>query len=137
MPLYERTREWSDRKKRVEFPLFPGYVFSRFELTELVEVLTTPGLVDVVRVAGRPAPVKEEELDSVRALLRGAREAGVEPHPAQFLKPGQQVRVTSGPFCGVCGTLTQERGTSRVVVRLGTLRQAVAIEMDRRHLTPA
>lgn len=59
---------------------------------------------------------------------------GVEPHPAQFLRQGQAVRVVSGPFAGVRGTLTEERGRSRVVVRLGTLQQAVAVEMDRRHL---
>lgn len=134
VPRYARVRQWSDRKKSVEFALFPGYMFSRFEPTRLADVLRTPGLVDVVRVAGRPAPVSEEELNSVRALLRGARRAGIKPHPAHFLEPGQSVRVVSGPFSGMRGTLTEKRGRSHVVVRLRTLRQAVAVEMDRRHL---
>ena len=134
LPLVERMSQWSDRKKRVEYPVFPGYVFCQIERERLSDIVRTSGLVDVVRVGGRPALVREEELDSVRALLEGAQRAGTEVHAAHFLKPGEAVRVVSGPFEGLRGTLMEERGSLLVVVKIYTLRQAVGVQMDRRHL---
>jgi transcription antitermination factor NusG len=134
LPLVERERQWADRKKRVEFPLFPGYVFSRFTLAQLHEVLATPGLVTVVRLNGYPTPIREEELESVRILVEGARRAGLEPAPAERFEPGQAVLVTRGPFQGMRGVLLQVRGRTRVAVRLSAIRQAVTVEIDPRML---
>lgn len=136
LPLLERRRQWADRMKRVEFPLFPGYVFARFDLTRLHDILVTPGLVTVVRVSGYPTPVREEELDSVRILVEGANQIGVLPTPSEFLEPGQEVVVTQGPFEGMRGTLLELRGATRVAVRLSAIRQAVGVEMDRALLRP-
>lgn len=137
LPLIERERRWADRRKRVALPLFPGYIFARFRMTEMGDVFRAPGLVSVVRVAGYPTPVREEELESVRALVEGANRTGVEPQPSEWLVVGQRVRVVEGPFRGMRGTLVQGRGRGRVVVRLGAIRQAVGVEMDRRVLRPA
>src|SRR5207247_9430806 len=56
VPLLEQVRQWTDRKKRVGFPLFPGYVFARFSLAMVHEVLRTPGIVTIVRNHAGPAP---------------------------------------------------------------------------------
>ena len=137
LPIVERISQWSDRKKRVELPLFPGYVFCQVEREQIGDVVRTTGIVDVVRIGGQATPVRDEELDSVRALMEGANRTGTEVHPAHFLKPGEAVRVVSGPFEGLEGTLTEERGSLRVVVNIRTLRQAVGVQMDRRHLVSA
>ena len=134
LPLLRQKRQWADRVKRVELPLFPGYVFARFDLTRLHEVIVTPGVATVVRANGHPTPVREAELESVRALVAGANETGVQPAAAPDLEPGREVVVADGPFQGVRGTLVEERGAHRVVVRLAAVRQAVAIEIDRRLL---
>ena len=136
LPLVERERQWADRKKRVAFPLFPGYVFARFNLTRLHDVLVTPGVVTVIRVNGYPTPVRDEELESVRILVEGANPMGVQPSPWDYLEPGQEVVVTGGPFKGMRGTLLQVRGKARVAVRLSAIRQAVAVEVDRRLVRP-
>ncbi|MGH7559302.1 MAG: UpxY family transcription antiterminator [Gemmatimonadota bacterium] len=136
LPLVERTREWSDRSKQVEFPLFPGYVFARFELTRLQDILHTPGLVEVVRVNGYPTPVREEELESVRSLLQGTRDAGVEPVSHEYLARGQEVEVVVGPFQGLSGLLVEMRGTTRVVVRLSAIQLAVSVELNPRSIRP-
>ena len=136
LPLLERRRQWADRMKRVPFPLFPGYVFARFDLTRLHDILVTPGLVTVVRVSGYPTPVREGELDSVRILVEGANQTGVLPTPSDYLEPGQEVVVTDGPFQGMRCTLLELRGATRVAVRLTAIRQAVGVEMDRRLLRP-
>ena len=73
LPIVERISQWSDRKKRVEFPLFPGYVFCQVEWEQIGDVVRTTGIVDVVRIGGQATPVSDEELDSVRALMEGAK----------------------------------------------------------------
>ncbi len=136
LPLIERERQWADRKKRVMFPLFPGYVFARFKLAELYQVLRTPGLVTVVQMNGHPTPLRDEEVESVRALVDGVNRTGIPPAPSDYLAPGQAVVVIDGPFKGMRGTLLEIRGEARVVVRLSAIRLAVGVEMDRRFLRP-
>jgi len=131
LPLLAQERQWADRVKTVEVPLFPGYVFARFDLTRLHDVLVTPGLATVVRLDGHPTPVRQEELDAIRRLVAGANESGVYPTAADYLEPGQAVVVESGPFEGMRGVLAEERGAARVIVRLSAIRQAVSVEMDR------
>ena len=137
LPLIVREREWADRRKRVAFPLFPGYIFARFKLTELYDVLRTPGLVTVVQLDGHPTPVRDEEIDSVRALVEGVNATGHLPTPGDYLLPGDEVEVVEGPFRGMRGVLLQERGDVRVVVRLASIRLAVGVEMNRQFLQPA
>lgn len=136
LPLVVQDRRWADRTKRVEFPLFPGYVFARFALTELHPVLGTRGVVTVVRVNGYPTPIREEELESVRILVDAANRTGRLPSPADLLELGQEVVVVSGPFGGMRGLLVEFQGRSRVVVRLSAIGQAVSVEMPRDWLRP-
>ena len=137
LPLHEQTRQWADRKKQVEFPLFPGYIFARFHLGGIHHVLEVPGIVTVVRIGTHPTPVCEAELDAVRILADGIRETGVLPSPADCLSEGDDVVVIDGAFKGMKGVLHEERGKSRVVVRLSVLRQAVSVALDRQLLRPA
>ncbi|MFQ5889664.1 MAG: UpxY family transcription antiterminator [Gemmatimonadota bacterium] len=136
LPLIERERQWTDRRMRIAYPLFPGYVFARFKLTELYEVLRTPGLVTVVRLNGDPTPVRDEELESIRALVKGANHTGAMPSFSDRVAPGQEVVVIGGPFQGMRGTLLRTRGNAQVVVRLSAIRFVVGVEMDRRFLRP-
>lgn len=136
LPLVEQQRRWADRKKWVEFPLFPGYLFVRSHRDDLGSVLATPGVVDVVRVEGRPAVVREDEIASVRALIEGVRRTGELPRASDYVVVGERVRVTEGPFAGLVGTLVEERGRTRVAVRLRVLRQAVSVDLDRCWLRP-
>ncbi|MBI4539304.1 MAG: UpxY family transcription antiterminator [Gemmatimonadetes bacterium] len=136
LPLVEQLRQWADRRKRVSLPLFPGYVFVRFKLTEVSAVLRAPGMVAVVRNGGHPAPVRDEELESVRILAEGASRAGVLPSLTDFLDIGQEVAVVDGPFQGMRGVLVEVRGRSRVVVQLSAIRQAASVALPRKVLRP-
>ena len=136
LPLVEKVRSWSDRTARVEFPLFPGYVFARFDLSRLADVQRVPGLIEVVRVNGYPTPIREEEIRSVRSLVEGTTETGIEPTSEQYLVQGQKVEVVRGPFRGMAGVLTEVRGVSRVVVRLAAIRMAVSVEMKPEFVQP-
>lgn len=137
LPVVERVRQWADRKKRVAFPLFPGYVFAQFALGAMHRVLSTPGVASIVRVSGYPTPLREEELESVRILVAGVNAGEAFPEPAEYLEVGQQVIVREGAFAGMRGLLLDVRGHSCVLVRLSVLRQAVSVELPREILRRA
>lgn len=137
LPLVLLERQWADRKKRVAFPLFPGYVFARFALTRMHEILRTPGVVTVVRVNGYPTAIREEEIESVRRLVEGVNQTGIMPSPSDYLEEGEEVVVTDGPFKGMYGVLLEIKGRTSVVVRLSAIRQAVRVTIDRRLVRPA
>jgi transcription antitermination factor NusG len=136
VPLIERVRTWSDRSKRVAFPLFPGYVFARSALASLPEIVRTPNLIEIVRVNGAPTPIRETEIESIRSLVHGSKTIGEEPSSHEYLVRGQEVRVVDGPFKGMLGILTEVRGKTRIVVRLPAIRQAVSVEMASGFVSP-
>ena len=134
LPVVERERQWADRKKRVEFPLFPGYTFARFRLQEQLEVVRTPGLGMVGSENGYPTPVREEEMESVRLFVRGIDATDKTPEPVDWWEPGTPIRVTAGPFRGMQGFLMENRGRTRVSVRLSALKMAFSVDLDSRDL---
>jgi len=75
LPSYRSRRAWSDRMKEVEIPLFPGYLFCRFDAADPYRVLNSPGVVNVVSVGPRPLPVDEQEVSSIQKVCRSGRDA--------------------------------------------------------------
>ena len=139
LPTVPLTRTWADRRKVVEFPLFPGYVFARFGLLELHRVLTVPGVATVVRMGGRPAAIPAAEIDNVRRVAAGLALTRTVPEP-QPLRDGEAVCVIDGPFRGVSGVVSEMRGRRRVLVGLHAIGLGISIDVDMRLLqaqTPA
>lgn len=125
--------KWSkrrDRRKRIEKPLFPGYLFVRTLLhpqTQL-DIVNCHGVVDVLGYSeGVATPVPDEEIDSIRILI--SSEAKVELHP--HLQVGEMVRVMSGPFDGVVGRIVEFRGRRRLVVSVDILQKSVSVVLER------
>jgi transcription antitermination factor NusG len=135
LPLLTHERQWSDRRKLVELPLFPGYVFGRFALSDLHRVLTVPGVATVIRHNGLPSPISERELANVRRFVAALAETGQLPLPRAFER-GQAVRVMRGPFKDVEGVVVERRGRRRVLVGLKTIGQGMEIDIDGRNLQP-
>jgi transcriptional antiterminator RfaH len=121
LPTMTRERVWADRRKAVVFPLFPSYVFGRFELHELHHVLSVPGVATVVRVAGRLAPIRDDEIENIRRLAAGLAHTHQPPEHQPF-QEGQWVRVTGGPFLGLEGAVIETRSRHRVLAGLRTHR---------------
>jgi transcription antitermination factor NusG len=132
LPLYWATRRWSDRVKRLQLPLFSGYVFCRFDAGIRTPVLRTPGVRSIVSFGSDPLPVADFEIERIQRIL--ASGAGVEPWP--FLKVGQRVRVGAGALAGLEGILAEVRNTWRVVVNLELLQRSVAVQLDRDSIVP-
>jgi transcription antitermination factor NusG len=132
LPSYREKRKWSDRTKVLELPLFPGYVFSRFDVEVRLPILTTPGVVAVAGLGRIPQPLDPHEVEQIRKVTAVG-------HPAQpwpFLKIGQRVRITAGPLTGVEGLLMQRRGETRVVLSVSLLQKAIAVQVESDAIRP-
>src|SRR5579875_450929 len=126
LPLYTEVRQWRDRQKRLELPLFSCYVFLRGNVDRRLAILTTPGVHGLVTSAGKLAAIPEEEIEAVRSVINNRIK--VEPHP--FLKCGDLVRVKSGALRGLEGFLVRKKGETRLVISVNLLERSVAAEVD-------
>jgi transcription antitermination factor NusG len=126
LPLYKSRRSWSDRIKEIQLPLFPGYIFCRFDLQHRLPILTTPGVVTVVGIGKRPIPIDDAEIAAIQAAVR----SGIPSRPWPFLRIGQRVRVEYGPLCGLEGILLDFKGQRRLVLSVTLLQRSVAVEVD-------
>ena len=127
VPLYRSRRLWTDRLKPVDLPLFPGYVFCRFDYASRLPVLNTPGITSVVSFSNVPAPVPDEEILRIQAI----QASGLPAEPWPYLRVGQKARIERGSLAGLEGILIREKDSLRVVVSVELLRRAVAVEIDR------
>jgi transcription antitermination factor NusG len=132
LPMYWTTRRWSDRVKRLQLPLFPGYVFCRFDFARRLPVLQTPGVRSVVSFGSEVVPIPDTDLERIQQMI----DTGFPVEPLPYLQAGQRVRVNQGPLAGLEGTLSEVRNRWRVVVGLDLLQRSVAVQLDRSHITP-
>jgi transcription antitermination factor NusG len=128
LPLYRSSRRWSDRVKQFDLPLFPGYLFCRFDPSDRrVPVMTTPGVIGIVGAGKTPIPVADEEVEAVRTVLR----SGLATQPWPFLTAGSRIYIEQGPLTGLQGIVTNADKIDRLVVSVTLLQRSVAVEIDR------
>jgi transcription termination/antitermination protein NusG len=132
LPTIPRWSRWKDRKKKVDFPLFPGYVFARFETADRLAVLKCTGVVSIVSFNGEPAPVPDQEIDNIRTLV----ESMLSYDPCPMIKTGAMVEVTHGPLKGVIGRLTRKGAQDRLVLSVDLIGQAVSVQVDAADVKP-
>lgn len=132
LPVYDSTRRWKDRTKKLSVPLFPCYVFVRGGLHRRLQVVTTPGVHMILSRGEQVALIPEVEIQAIRKTLEGRYL--VEPHP--FLKCGERVRVRRGCLEGVEGLLVRKKNLYRLVLSVDTLAQSVAVEIDAADVEP-
>ena len=132
LPTYTAKRKWSDRFKVVELPLFPGYVFCRFDVHDRLPVLITPGVISVVGRGKTPIAVDDAEILSVQAAIG----SGIRMEPWPYVEIGERVRIKDDVLNGMEGILTSFKGSHRVVISVTLLRRSVALDIDRSRITP-
>ncbi|HET6144323.1 MAG TPA: UpxY family transcription antiterminator [Candidatus Acidoferrales bacterium] len=126
LPLCNSTRQWQDRAKQLWLPLFPSYVFVRENAHHQLQIISTPGVIHIVRFGGRPAIVSQSQISAVRKLLDG--HYVVEPHP--YLTAGDRVRIKTGPLAGVAGILTRKKNRAQLVISMEMLGRSAAVEIE-------
>jgi transcription antitermination factor NusG len=132
LPMSKSIRRWSDRMKEVEQPLFPGYLFCRFDLHNRGPLLMTPGVRQIVGIGRTPMPVEESEVEAIRQALA----SGLPSQSWPYLQIGQRVRVSHGSLNDMEGILINFKGSNRVVLSVTLLQRSVAMEIDLSWVTP-
>jgi transcription antitermination factor NusG len=134
LPLIPRVSQWKDRKKLVQWPLFPSYVFVRAAHCDAYGMLGVPGVAAVVKANGRPAVIDDRELDNVRLFAEALQNGPAVAESRPFHARGSWVEVTDGPFRGVRGVVEERRGRTRVLIGLKALGQGLEVDIDARQL---
>ena len=126
LPLAMCSRRWSDRIKRVELPLFPGYIFCRFAAGQRARILKTPSVIRIVGVGDTPMPIEDQEIEAIQKVMKSG--FTVLPHP--FLRIGERIRILSGPLSGLEGLIGDIRQRKRLILSVTLLRRSIAVEID-------
>jgi len=134
LPQMERWSKRRDRRKKIQVPIFPGYLFVRASLDnyEQLKILQTPGVVRIVRNEDG-LPVPDSQMSSLITLLSNATVLTVHP----YLKEGMLVRIVNGPLYGCEGILVHKKHEkSRLVVAIDIIQQAVSVELNEDDVEP-
>ncbi len=102
-PLIIQVRQWSDRKKKVEVPLLPSYVFVKLNSNERDKVFQVSGVVRYLYWLGQPAIIRETEIEVMRNWLQDT----VTSFEVVGIQPGSLYEIPSGPFMGQHGVVTE------------------------------
>jgi transcription antitermination factor NusG len=126
LPLKKVRRRWSDRLKEFEVPMFPGYVFCRFNPSLHSPLITTSNIIRVVGFGNKPAAVCDEEIQSLQAVVN----SGCRAEPCNYVREGEMVSVEEGPLRGTKGVVLKVEENYRIVVSVSLLQRSVAVKVD-------
>ncbi len=139
LPTYRSWRRWSDRRKLLELPLFPSYIFIRVDEMQRHRAVQAPGFLWFVQQQGRPVEVNEAELSAVRQLLV----SGLEYDPLPEVQLGDEIEIVRGPLQGQIGRLVrkQQNAIALVVTAINggvrvTLPDTTWVRVRRRQIRP-
>jgi transcription antitermination factor NusG len=133
LPTYRSSHRWSDRRKEFDLPLFPGYVFARFDVRERLPILKSPGVITIVGLGKTPVPISDEEFEAIRAIVRH----GLPVEPWKNVSVGSRVVIEAGPLVGLEGIALSLDKKLRLVVSVPLLQRSVAVEIERSWVRPA
>jgi transcription antitermination factor NusG len=132
LPMYRSRRQWSDRVKEIDLPLFPGYIFCKFDATDRLPILVIPGVKSVVSFGGAPVTVEEHEISAIQTVINSGLTCG----PWPYLSSGMRVRVRYGPLRGLEGFVVEVKNTYQLIISVTLLSRAVSVTIERDSIVP-
>jgi transcription termination/antitermination protein NusG len=132
LPTYRARRHWSDRINEIELPLFPGYIFCKFDVTQRLPLLMIPGVQTVVRCGGTLMPIPEQEIVAIQCVVGSGSQYG----PWAGLSVGEAVQVKYGPLRGLEGVIVQVKEKHHLIISVHLLRRHVSVEIDMDSVVP-
>jgi transcription antitermination factor NusG len=134
IPLQTTIRQWSDRKKKVEEPIFKSYVFVhiQYEL-EQMNVLSVPGVVKFVRIGKDLSPIRTEIIDAIKVSLMHASEITL---TSEKLSIQQPITIIAGPLAGMQGIITQQQGNHYFAIHIEQIGTHLLLKVPAAYLKP-
>ena len=129
LPLLTEIRTWSDRKKKIELPLFSCYVFVKLAFSNneaRMRLYRTSGVFGIVSMRGEAIPIPEEQIEALRTVV--TQEISWSSHP--FLKIGQKVRIRGGSLDGVEGVLLSRAGERTLIISVDAIQRSLAVRVE-------
>ncbi len=128
LPLITRVKQWSDRKKKVEEPLFHSYLFVNIPLTDYYRVLQIPGVVKFITFEKKPVPVPDNQITAIKKYIDDT-----DLHDINYedLKEGELVRVKSGQMKDLIGRFIKINGKHRIIIDIDAVGQSLPINIAR------
>lgn len=125
LPVVSRYSQWSDRRKLVDLPLFPCYLFVHIVPSSecRIQILQVAGVIAFVGSGSHPAPIPDNQIEDVRTLIQS--KVALDPYP--FLKIGQRVRIRGGSLDGIEGILVRRNGARRLIISVDSLERSLSI----------
>lgn len=133
-PLKKTEKQWSDRKKIVEEPLFTSYVFVHINDREKSAVLMTDGILNFVYHVGKPAIIRDKEIEIIKKFLL-EKEVLISVQSLQSLDENTRIKVNQGVFMDTTGIVIKG-GKKKAFVKLESLDQVMIVEFPIEHLLP-
>lgn len=133
LPLQMKLKQWKDRKKKIEEPLFRSYLFVRISEKEYYDVLNTHGIVRYITFSGKAASVPEWQINAIKQLIESNHEFEITNIE---LKKGEQVKVISGVLTGMKGELVSIENEKKVLVRIDHISHNLLVNIPLNQLEP-
>lgn len=133
LPLKKEWKQWSDRKKLVEEPLFKSYLFVRISNKEHAEVLMTQGISRFLYFSGKIAVMPDKQMEDLKLLMASGEELELIEHE---IAPGEKVLVNAGPFKGMVAELVAINNKKSLVLKLENLGYALEIKTSMAYIKP-
>ncbi len=132
-PLQKMERQWSDRKKIIEEPLFKSYIFVHIDMNEKLKVLQTDGILNFVHYLGKPAVIKDDEINLIKQYLL-EKDVRISLISKEGYAESTKIRVNHGVFMGKEGTVLRN-AKKKIFVKLESLGQVMVVEFPVEYLS--
>ncbi len=131
-PIFKERRQWSDRKRWVEFPLFRSYVFAKIELKNSLYILQAMGVHHIIKFQGNISIIPNEIIQNIKSMIDG----GFTVEQVEYFVKGDEVIVVDGPLKGMDGIVVKIKNENKLVLKVAAIQQAIAVQIHPGYLKP-
>ena len=127
-PVAKKMQQWSDRKKRVEFPMLSGYIFVKIDLIDKEKILHTPRVLGFIKFNGLEANIRESEINILKSIELTGYDITVD---VIELKMSDDVEITQGPLKGLAGKIVHIQNEDYISIELNSIKQSIRVKVPK------
>lgn len=125
LPLQEVVRQWHDRKKKLQLPIFPNYIFVKTDIRKIYEVLRFPRIAQCVPFNNKPSCLREDEI----AIIRNIENNCTNIIASGRLEKGERITIQGGALDGLKGIIQDSDNSRRVIINIDSLAYSLKVSL--------